>query len=62
MGKLISKTDEIIKRLEAEGKVSYVQFTDEEIAKMLENGKRIQEEYRRKEIASWKAAKDIWLD
>jgi hypothetical protein len=62
MGKLVSQTDAIIKRLEAEGKVSYVQFTHEEIAKMCEEGERIKEEYKRKSAASWKAAKDIWLD
>jgi hypothetical protein len=62
MGKLISQAEGVIERFKKEGKVSYIEFTPDQHKEMIEDMKKIQDEYRRKSAASWRSARDIILD
>jgi hypothetical protein len=61
--KLVSRTEKIIKKLKKEGKVSECKFPskESEIA-FYESCKKIAEDSKRKQNASWNSAKDVWLD
>jgi len=60
MAKLVSRSQEIINRLKKEGKVENIPdpFTYEDMLRF----EKIMRESRRKQAASWLAARDIILD
>ena len=60
--KRISRTQEILERLKAEGKVRNIEFTPEQMKEWFERCRKIKEESQRKQAQSWLAAKDVWLD
>jgi hypothetical protein len=59
---MISQSENIIKRLRKEGKVTEVIMTSEQISEWMKQMVKIKEEFRIKEINSWQAAKDVYLD
>jgi hypothetical protein len=59
MAKLISKAEKILKKLKKEGKVQEIEIDWTKINKEMEE---VMRESRRKQAASWAAAKDVLLD
>ena len=59
----ISRTAKIIAKLRKEGKVTESKFPSKEAElTYYESCRKIMEESKRKQYASWNGAKDIWLD
>ena len=61
--KEISRTKKLIAKLRKEGKVSECKFPSKEAEiAYQESCRKMMEDSRRKQNASWNSAKDVWLD